>query len=469
MDRIEIMNKRQDEAVDAVIENNGIGTCIMPTGSGKSFVFQKLVYKMLDLGWIQKGERIFFWAETNIREKNMQEEVKKFESIFGRNVHEDFNVQYHTYQSGATGERVMDCYDEIDFALSSVYGKVLANGATYKLGLTATNQQNSTVYRDKVADELINKVRQSDKATEEGKITDFINKGQLLEVVCPIVYEYKFEKAIEEKVISPFQTIVLEHELDRTKNDIKIWKSYDRRGSEHDWYQARESIRTNYRVSRYRRGLMGKDQAKFLYNLPSKIDVVKRLLPRLEGKTILFSVETSGLYQVTNNVVTTATKNGFVVDKIYYTIKKREGGDQYFKKNIYTTVEKKINKAEYEEAWDKYRAENYQDAEELIDKFNADEINLIASSKKISRGITLKGVENCILMSYYSTTTQFLQQLGRVLRFSEGKVAKLFIFKTQGTREVDWFQKLPEVKDDKGQVAYRIPLNITRTIKTYEL
>jgi len=32
MNRIEIMNQRQDEAVQAWLDNNGVGTVIMPTG-----------------------------------------------------------------------------------------------------------------------------------------------------------------------------------------------------------------------------------------------------------------------------------------------------------------------------------------------------------------------------------------------------------------------------------------------------
>jgi len=335
--------------------------------------------------------------------------------------------------------------------------------------MTATNQANSTIFRDKVADELKNKVRQSDKATQEGRVTDLINKGQLLEVVCPTVYEYTFEQAISEGVISGFETIVLEHELDRTGDAIKIWKSYDRRGSEHDWYQARESIRTNYRVSRYRRSLMGKDQAKFLWNLPSKAVVVNDLLERIEGKTILFSVETPLLYQVTDNVVGGGNKSGFTIGKLYFTTRKRKKGKKYFVKNILTTVEKEINKTKYDEYWNKFKSEVQKDDDDLIKQFNTGEIDLIASSKKISRGITLTDLENCILMSYYSTTTQFLQQLGRVLRFKEGKTAKLFIFKTQNTREVDWFQELPKVRNDKGQIAYKIPLNIKKTLKTYQL
>lgn len=418
MDRIEILNTRQEEAVSAFIDNNCIGTLNMATGTGKTITGFKCLYRMLDLGLIKLGDTIRFMAEVTTRKITLEEEVNKYKELTGKDVFNDFDIQFFCYagQPDNIGQ-VIDIYDEIHDSLTAIYYKNLSDSnAKYKMGLSATVPQNLNVFRDKVenlSDGTSRGVYQDDYYTKSGEITDFITKGQMAEILCPIIYKYPLERAIEDGVLSSFESYIIDHEFDDNRPDFKIWKSYDQMGTERDYYMKREQRRVNFRTAKYQKRNFAMEMTRFLYNLPSKVEVVKAMLKLMgpEKKTIIFGVEKKILREITDNVC------------------------------------------------------DDNNTEELVEKFNRGEINVIASSKKLKQGITLEGVENCILVSYYSKSHHLIQMLGRVVRFVPGKVGRLFIIRTRDSFESKrWFQGMQEIKDHKGKKEKAIDLNIKRYI-----
>lgn len=412
MSRLELLNSRQNEAVSSWIHNNGIGTINAAVGFGKNFTAFKCVYKALVKGWINKGDTIWFFAETNVRETTVHDEAIKFKNIYNLDILKDFTLEFYCYQSLPAGDRVLDIYDEIHDTLTSKYYKnILDSTAKYKIGLSATIPLNSSVFRSELDYQDVDKKSQSDKLTKAGTITKYITKGQLLDILCPICFKYSLSKGIEEDILSPFTTTILEHNLDTKDKSIKIWKTKELLGTEYKYYSSRNRMMSYPDLPSYRKATLGKEMTKFLYNLPSKARVIKNFLKTLSGKTIIFGVELALLEQITDNVVTK------------------------------------------------------DNAEQLINDFNNDVIDVIASSKKLKQGITLNGVSNCIIVSYYSKSGNTIQQLGRIVRYSPNKIAKLYIVVTQGTYEESrWFPNMSKVYDVKGNVIDTINLNI----KTYE-
>lgn len=424
-ERLKILNQRQNEAVEALMHNDGRGTIKAVTAFGKTFTSFKYLYRLLQAGKISYGAKVWYWAETNIRYKNVEAEGEKFLEVYGKNPLVDFNFEFPCYQSLRVGSRDVDIYDEFDVALTPKYHYVVLNAGTQlQAAFTATNDDSATVYRSEIDDMFHGTIRQSDAETAAGEITTMINKGQLLEILLPVVYEYSISLAIDEGIISPFETVVVNHKLDSIMGDIQLWKTKQKYGHEQDYYGAREYIKTavtasgNYRFPRKLRSRSGKEQAVFMYELRSKIEVVRALLylqKLQQQKTIVFGVRKSLLHKITPHVCeekTTAT---------------------------------------------------------IIENFNNDFISDIASAKKIKRGITLKGVTRGILASYYSTSTDYLQSLGRLLRYQEGKLAKIYIFRTQNTIEEEWFDKLGYTYDDQGQIKERINMNITSSVSSREI
>jgi superfamily II DNA or RNA helicase len=158
------------------------------------------------------------------------------------------------------------------------------------------------------------------------------------------------------------------------------------------------------------RKTLGRQMAKLLWQCRSKAETVKNLLPTLQGKTIIFGVELDLLMEITDNVVSGRNSE-------------------------------ELNS-------------------KLIEDFNKGDIQVIASSKKLKQGITLDGVTNCILVSYYGTSTDFIQKLGRIVRFVPDKIANLYILVTEGTFEESWVTKMTVVRDANGRVLYDVELNV---------
>lgn len=413
MSKNAIREKVQKEAVDAVLNANGIGTVFAATGTGKMIIAFKFLFALYDSEKVKKNEKVFFLAETEVREKDLKREALVHKKLFGRNPYDFFDINFFCYQSLPQGERSIDIYDEIDYALTEVYGKTLLNStAKYKIGLTGTNSSRDTVFKTKIDASLHGQIRQSDQSTKDKEVTRLINKGQLLDIVCPVVFEYPLAQGIKDGILSPYRTVVIDHVLGRGVKTHKIWSTnrFTKKpvyGSESDYFSQRMKFAKDWRKPKMVRGMVAKATCRFLYNLPSKALIVKKLLEKLEGKTLIFGVEKKILKEITPNVV-----------------------------------------------------EN-DNAKELIDKFDNGEISVIASAKKLERGITLKGVNNVILVSYYSTSTSLLQKLGRVLRLDPNKeIANVFIIRTKGTYEEDWFDKFVKIYNSKGKVSNEVDLKI---------
>jgi len=278
-------------------------------------------------------------------------------------------------------------------------------GAKYRIGLSATIPEDGRVYRDENED-LIDSVYQSEKDTKEGNITEDISKGQLLNIVCPIVFEKTMAEAVEEGLTSPFKTFIIDHVLDNKNRNIQLWKKSKRLVTEHEYYTNKRTFAIQPSTNSFvRKNILARDLPRFLWTLPSKIPLAKKIVKSLPGKTILFARQKNILYQITDNVA------------------------------------EKDNK------------------EELIDKFNKGEINTIASSQLLKQGITLHGLNNIVLVSYSSSWVDVIQSLGRS-RYEENKKTRLIIIHTQNTYETNWLDKMQIRRDEKGRLKGLIDLNI---------
>lgn len=132
-------------------------------------------------------------------------------------------------------------------------------------------------------------------------------------------------------------------------------------------------------------------RSNLLFNLPSKINTVKELLSNIEGKTIIFGNSLDSLLQITPDVVSS-----------------RYSEDE--------------NKA-------------------IREAFDKNQIQTIGSFKKLRQGANLSGLDNCIIMSYFSSEGHIIQQLGRLRRNGE-KIGNVFILLTKNTQEEVWADKM---------------------------
>ncbi len=136
-------------------------------------------------------------------------------------------------------------------------------------------------------------------------------------------------------------------------------------------------------------------RSNFLYNLPSKTKEVKKLVNAIiNSRKIIFGTSINSLLEITSEVV--SSKN--------------------------TPIQNT----------------------KILDNFNNKIINTIGSFKMLLQGANLKDINVAILHSYYGKEKQFIQSIGRILRFEEEKIADIIIFRTLGTQEEKWFNTMTE-------------------------
>jgi superfamily II DNA or RNA helicase len=410
--RLRKLNQRQSEWVDLAVqahETKDRVTIMAATGTGKSFVMWKYLYAIRER--IPKTRpKVFIFSEIDgeVAGSLMLTEAEKFTKIFKKDPRKDFYLKFVTYQSMPTEERDVDIYDEVDKALTEVFSKNIINSPSqFGLGLTGTVENVATVYLGKVDPDLHGNIRQSDDLTAKGEITDFINKGQLMEIICPCVSIYTLDQGVQEGLLSNYELIKVNHTLDAVIRDTKIWAKSKALSSEfqayHTWKSHIQNCRTKGRVQAAK--ATGRKMAAFLWECESKAVHAKQLMDKIlaeGGRVIIFGERINQLKKITPNVAMKENTN------------------------------------------------------DLIEAFNSGKIDVIATAKKLERRVTLEGVTHGIFVGFTSSSSSFVQRLGRLVRYLEGKTGKIYVLVTEGTLEEKWYNEMRKIRDEKGQIKYTI-------------
>lgn len=330
-----------------------------------------------------------FLAEVNDRRLDLARDIEKYNKLFNRNVLADYNLEFHCYQTTYKWKDKsfgLVIADEIHDALSPAYSLFFKNNK-----FTALIGLSATV----------------NTHVEYNSNGKRFTKGQLLKEIAPICYTYGLDQGIQEGTSRKLDIYIINHKLDDKNKTVPAGnmrkkflqtekQAYEYWDKEHKraWFITDEEQKElKIRITSHKRSTI-------LYNLNSKVNETKNLIIGLENRTILFGNSLDALLKVTQNVVSSRNsddKNSLI----------------------------------------RYRFEN-------------NEINLIGSFKKLKQGANLPNIDNCIIMSYYSTDKDFIQRVGR-LRHNH-KIGNVFIFLTQDTQEVVWFDKIFENINDLNMI-----------------
>lgn len=340
-------DKIQKEAIHAWVESGKKGTCEIITGLGKTFIGLHALYTMP-----KDNKEHLFLAEAKDRVIDLKKDIEKYNKIFNRDVLNDYNLQFHCYQTVYKwkGKVVgLVIADEIHDSLSLAYYKFYKNNKYDAIiGLSAT-------------------INRSTKYTlPSGKI---ITKGNLLDKIAPVCYKYNLDKGQKDGTARKLNIYVIQHELDSVNKTIKSGgkgkkifyqtelAAYNYWNKEHgkSWFIKDQKLK-ELKIS-----ITARKRSNILYNMASKIELVKKLLNHLNSKTIIFGNSVDALKKVTKNVVS---------------------------------------------------SKNTDEKNEIIRKqFDKGVINTIGSFKKLKQGANLEGVDNCIIMSYYGTDKDMIQRI----------------------------------------------------------
>lgn len=370
-------DKVQKQAIKAWIEFEKKGTCEIITGLGKTFIALHALYTM------PKNDDVhLFLAEAKDRRTDLEADIAKFNSIFGKDVFRDYNLEFYCYQTVYKWKDKsfgLVIADEIHDSLSLEYSKFYFNN-NFKaiIGLSATVERDTTY-------EL-----------ETGLV---ISKGDLLDQIAPVCFTYNMKDGQDDNTSRDLDIYVIVHKLDEVTKNMPA-------GSKAKPFMQTESAAYQYWDKQHKRSFFIADEAmkslqiritstkrsSILYNLKSKIPVVRKLLDNLQSKTIIFGNSIDALLQVTPNVVSSRNSD--------------------------------------------------EENRRIRLDFDCGRIKAIGSFKKLKQGANLDGLDNGIMMSYYSTNKDLIQRMGRLRE--NGKIGSFFILLTQGTQEEVWFSKMIE-------------------------
>jgi superfamily II DNA or RNA helicase len=377
MKSIEKKDKVQKEAISAWKKSGKKGTCEIITGLGKTFIALHALYTM------PKNKDVhLFLAETTDRETDLKKDVAKYNEIFGKDVFKDYKLEFYCYQSAykwKDKEFGLVIADEIHDSLTPSYSAFYRNNS-YKaiIGLSATVERGTTYETDR---------------------GDIYTKGEILDKIAPVCFKYGLKKARVDKTSRDLDVYVILNKLDDKDKYIKA-------GSKSKTFFQTEKAAYDYWDKQHKQSFFILDQtlktlkiritatkrSNILYNLKSKIPIVRKLVDNLDSKTIVFGNSLDSLLQITPNVVSSRNKE---------------------EKN-----------------------------QQIRDSFEKGKIKTIGSFKKLKQGANLDGLDNCIMMSYYSTSKDLIQRIGRLR--DNGRKGNIFIILTQGTQEEVWLKKMLE-------------------------
>ena len=385
----------QNEAVEAWKNNNKQGVVEIITGFGKTFLALKALYTMPR----NKDVLHLFLAEQVDREIDLEKDIIKFNKINNCNVHEDYNLKFHCYQTVRNWRNYklgLVIADEIPDSISPEnYKFYLNNRYDALIGLTALFKGDTVYY---IKEEHI--IRNTFDC-------DIISKKELLDHIAPICFSYNVNQGQIDGTSRKLNIFIIESELDNNNKNIlagnaknkfyqteagsygylnKLYENTNslEQGLLEDFYkfQERKNLQMFSIINR---------RSKFLYNLPSKIVLVKKLLNDIKDKTVIFSNSLESLKEVTPNIV--SSKNSDDVNT------------------------------------------------RLRESFDKGLIRVIGSFKKLVQGANLNNVDNCIIMSYYGKEIKLIQMIGR-LRQNGDKDGNVFIFVTKDTQEEVWLTNM---------------------------
>ena len=371
----ECRNKIQKEALVKWLENEKKGVVILPTGVGKTILALHALYTMdkNDLTHV-------FLAETTERKKDLLNDIKLYNKLFNVDVTNDYNLKFYCYQTvykWKDKEFGLVIGDECHDSLSPKYSQFYFNNKYQAfIGLSAT-------------------IDRKTKYEENGQI---FTKGDILDKIASIVFKYSINEAQKDNVSRKLNIYVINHQLEEVEKTVKAGNlkksflqtekaSYDYWDKEHkrSWFIEDQELKAlKIRITSHKR-------SNLLFNLPSKVNIIKQLINTINGKTIIFGNSLDALLKITSNVVSS-----------------RNSED----KNNY-----------------------------IRDQFDKNLIQTIGSFKKLRQGANLKDLDNCILHSYYSSEVHAIQQWGR-LRQNGDKVGNVFILLTKDTQEEIWADKM---------------------------
>lgn len=211
-------------------------------------------------------------------------------------------------------------------------------------------------------------------------------KGEMCNKFCPIVYRYKTDSAVEDKILNDYRIYV--HRLPLSEQ-----KTIPMKGKNGNKWYVSERQNYDYWTEQISIAPIGKQiqmlrilRMKAMMGYQSKEQYVEALLKRRKTKTIVFA----------------------------------------------NTQEQADKLAPHS-----YHSKNPDSAKNL-EMFKAGEIDLLSAVEQLSEGVNIPNLKSGIIMHAYSNNRKASQKIGRLLRLNPNDTSGIHILCYKGTVDEQW-------------------------------
>lgn len=382
-----IKEKVQDEANDALSRANGWGAIYNATGTGKSKIAINRIRQVF-LQTLDYGPKVLIVVPTEkLRDDNWRLEFDKWgiSSLWSKI------------------ERC--CYVSLNKIHLERYDLVVLDE-----GHNITDANSEFFFENE------NNVREC-MLLSATKPRDWEKLQILKRLNLNTVYSISVDEAVDLGLIAPYDITVVTMFLNETEKYIP--------GTQADPTLRTEKMQYG-KLSRAAWYSGGKftliKRAQFIYNLRSKTETAKLLLQHVipEGKRVMiFCGSKEQAIELCPN--------------------------RYFSKSTYTAPKKELTEAgeakEIKKMQKVAKIMLEHQGDESLNRFRAEEIDRISCINALNEGHDVPMMDIGFLVQINGSDKDFIQRMGRVLRFRPGHIGKLIILVVKGTVDEDWFKK----------------------------
>lgn len=366
-------NEIHKEALVAWQKAGFKGTIEAITGIGKTWIGLRAITGASLLA--KRKISVLFLAERTNRKETLAHEIVEFEKTTGKSVGFAADITFCTYQSAYKWEGThydLIVADEIHDSLSPEYRKFYLNN-TYRaiIGLSATVDRETAYFDDEEGEEY--------------------TKGDLLDMIAPVVYKYTMAQGQEEGTSRELELYVIYTHLDGLLPTVQA-------GTKAKPFKQTESAAYTYWNNKLKLSMIRK-KTDF-----RSIAMRKKIIHNsLEKKILLLKVK---------NFIESKRLKSIVFAKFVDAL---EG--------ICEVISYK----------------NKKDTQETLDKLAKEEIFTIGNCKMLQQGMSIDGLDVCMLHSYDSKPKGFIQSVGRLRKVGD-RSGVVIVFVTKDTKEEAWFK-----------------------------
>lgn len=352
MKLLETKSKIQNEAIK-LWNKNKRGTLAIATGVGKTLIGVNISLNYKNVLIVVPTEKL--------RDDRWPDEFKKWK-------HKDNHI-------------TRECYASLSRIDLSKYDLIILDEGH---NVTVNNSKNFKNYKGDILCLTATPPRDEEKL-------------EIFNTYFPIIFEYTVDEAVRDNVVAPYQIKIVEYYLDSKTKNIKAGnkkKQFMNTELAHYNYLSRTIDKIRYSGKEVPK-FMYLNRMRFLYNLPSKLKIAKKILDNYikDERCLIFA----GSIQHAENLCK-------------YTFHSKTTDDDY--NNL---IKGKINR--------------------------------LASVDKLKEGHDLPNMDSALLTKINSNPKDFIQSMGRVIRWRDGHKGTIWILCALNTQEENWVNKAIESLD----------------------